>query len=295
MHATLRGSDHFPDPVFPLSVKRHRVDADIALHGHDFTELVVVVAGSSVHAVARGRRVAERRVAPGDVFVLAPGERHGYRPGRGFAVYNVLFTPGLIAPDAVALHAVPGLADLLGTEPLFRGEGAAPTLRLDPVARGAVEEAMAAAAAEVAGRQPGWQVAARGAFHRLLVLLARGWTGAGGRPAGLAEAQDAAVAEAVAFMEANHAEEDLAVGDVAAVAGLSPHWFSEVFARRTGMSPWQWLTAVRIERAKRLLAEGRLPVTRIALDVGFSDSSYFARAFRRATGRSPRDWRGPAS
>lgn len=291
MHATLRGSDHFPDPGFPLSVKRHVVAAPIALHGHDFTELVVVVAGSSEHVVARGRRRVARRIAPGDVFVLAPGERHAYDPGRGFAVWNVLFTSALFGADAPALHAVPGLADLLSTEPLFRGEGAPAPLRLDPAARAAVEAALAACGEETEARRPGWQVVARGACFRLLVLLARAWSAAGLRPAAVAAAQDAAVAEAVAFMEASHGEEALAVADVAAVAGLSPHWFSEVFARRTGMPPWQWLTQVRIERAKRLLRDGDLPVTRIALDVGFADPSYFARVFKAATGTSPRQWR----
>jgi AraC-like DNA-binding protein len=295
MEATIHGRDLFPCPELPLLVRRYEVAREVALHGHDFTELVVVAAGTAEHEVVRGRRRLLQRVAPGEVFVLAPGERHRYRPRRGFAVWNVLFTHALLAPDAAALRAVPGLSDLLATEPLFRAEhGPAPRLRLDPPRLAAVGEALAQVADEIAGARPGWRLAARASFHRALVLLARAWAEVG-RPPALAAAQEEAIAAAIAFMERRHGDEDLAVADVAAAAGLSPHWFSAVFAAATGVPPWQWLTTLRIGRAQRLLAAGRLGVTAVALEVGFADPSYFARVFRAQAGCSPCVWRAQQS
>lgn len=67
------------------------------------------------------------------------------------------------------------------------------------------------------------------------------------------------------------------------------HLFN-AFKARTGLSPKQYLTQVRIEKAKELLA-GSLTVDQIAASVGFNDALYFSRQFKKATGMSPSDYR----
>jgi AraC family L-rhamnose operon transcriptional activator RhaR/AraC family L-rhamnose operon regulatory protein RhaS len=292
MEVTLRAREHMPDLRLPLTVLRYHVHADVPLHGHDFHELVLVVGGRAIHRTG-GRSTPAEPVAAGDVIVLAPDERHGFTASRKLVVYNILFTATLLERSAPRLKAVPGLADLLFTEPLFRREGGRrPRLRLDPTTLAGCVTTCAQIEHEAARRLPGYELAAQGLLDHLLVQLARAWQQAGDRrDAGLAAAQDVAVAAALACMEERLDDEALQVADIAAAAGLSPHWFSEVFARCTGVSPWQWLTAVRVERAKRLLRETATPVTRIALDVGFGDPSYFARVFRAQTGLTPRAWR----
>ena len=57
------------------------------------------------------------------------------------------------------------------------------------------------------------------------------------------------------------------------------------------MSPFNWLRALRIERAKELLASSTLPLAEIALAVGFSTQPEFTTAFKRATGVTPGAWR----
>ena len=294
MESTLSSRTFFPRPDVPLFVRRYDAVGEIAMHGHDFHELVVVVGGTSDHVVADGRHERSTRVAAGDVFVLGLDERHGYRRSRSFSVWNIMFAPEMLRPDAAALRAVPGVGDLLFVEPLFRRESRLTTrLRLLPGERGAVLATAAALAGELEGARDGFALAARGLFLHLLVQLGRAWlrNSSGGRGQALSAGQDSALAEALAFMEERQGDEDLTIASVAAAAGLSPHWFSELFAKRTGMPPWQWLTSLRVERAKRLLAAGDWPVIRIALEVGFADPSYFARVFRTHTGLTPRAWR----
>ena len=57
------------------------------------------------------------------------------------------------------------------------------------------------------------------------------------------------------------------------------------------MPPHRYLTSQRIERAKALLAERKLSVTEIGLDVGFSETSSFTSAFRKVTGETPTEYR----
>ena len=62
----------------------------------------------------------------------------------------------------------------------------------------------------------------------------------------------------------------------------------------TGVTPHQWLLRVRLRAAAEKLAATKVPVTEIALDVGFEDLSNFTRTFRAEFGASPREYRRAA-
>ncbi len=78
----------------------------------------------------------------------------------------------------------------------------------------------------------------------------------------------------------------LSLEEVAQAAGLSRYHFLRVFKRETGLSPHLFRTMRRIDRAKRLLREGRC-LSEVALTVGFSDQSHFSNTFRKYTGATP--------
>lgn len=84
---------------------------------------------------------------------------------------------------------------------------------------------------------------------------------------------------------------EIDLASLADAAGTSRFHFLRCFRATTGMSPHQWITQLRIERAKALLAEGRLSVLEISSRVGFESQSHFGQVFRRQTGISPREWR----
>lgn len=86
-----------------------------------------------------------------------------------------------------------------------------------------------------------------------------------------------------------HLAEDLSVDQMAAVVGQNRSSFSRAFAQSTGFAPFAWLTRRRMERAKEMLADG-LPVTAVALAVGYANPGKFAAAFRRLCGVSPSRW-----
>ena len=104
---------------------------------------------------------------------------------------------------------------------------------------------------------------------------------------GLAAWQQKRVA---AYIEENFADE-IPLATLAELARLSPYHFSRSFKRSFGMPPHRFHASRRIERAKQLLANRELPVTTIALDVGFSETSTFTAAFHRLTGQSPSGYR----
>jgi AraC-like DNA-binding protein len=90
---------------------------------------------------------------------------------------------------------------------------------------------------------------------------------------------------------AQHLDENVSVSDLADVAGLSPSHFRRGFHREVGSSPRDYVTQMRLERAKRLLAETDRTITEMAFELGFSTSAYFTAVFHRVTGMTPTQFR----
>lgn len=79
--------------------------------------------------------------------------------------------------------------------------------------------------------------------------------------------------------------------DVAARANLSPYHFLRVYKQAYGETPHEFLTRLRIERAKTLLARGGHNVTEACFEVGFSSLGSFSALFNRHVGLSPSEYR----
>jgi AraC family transcriptional regulator len=91
-----------------------------------------------------------------------------------------------------------------------------------------------------------------------------------------------------------HADEAIALADLAAEAAMSPYHFLRVFTRVVGMTPHQFVLRTRLHRAAVRLGRGDDPVATIAFAAGFNDLSTFNRRFRRIMGVSPSAYRNGA-
>jgi len=84
-----------------------------------------------------------------------------------------------------------------------------------------------------------------------------------------------------------HLSEQIPLATLARLVRLSPYYFCRAFKQSLGMPPHRYHNSRRIEQAKTLLAKPELSVTNIGLTVGFSETSSFTAAFRKATGQTP--------
>jgi AraC family transcriptional regulator len=85
--------------------------------------------------------------------------------------------------------------------------------------------------------------------------------------------------------------EEIGLEELAREACLSPFHFSRLFQRATGLPPHRYVTERRLREAKAKLAEGRLPLVEIALELGFGSQGNFTRIFRKHTGLTPGQFR----
>jgi AraC family transcriptional regulator len=91
---------------------------------------------------------------------------------------------------------------------------------------------------------------------------------------------------AVSYIE-EHLAEPISLATLAQLVRLSPYYFCRAFKQSFGMPPHRYHTSRRIERAKALLAKPAPSVTHIGFTLGFSQTSSFTAAFRKATGLTP--------
>jgi signal transduction histidine kinase/AraC-like DNA-binding protein len=98
------------------------------------------------------------------------------------------------------------------------------------------------------------------------------------------------VRQAMAYLHEHYAEA-ISREDLARHVGLSDDYLTHCFRQEVGMTPIAYLNRYRVDQAKQLLKNTAQSITDIALAVGFSDSGYFSRVFRREVGLSPEAFR----
>lgn len=79
--------------------------------------------------------------------------------------------------------------------------------------------------------------------------------------------------------------------ELAGKAGLNPGYFQKAFRTVFGVSPFDYMLGLRMNRARRLLSDASLSVKEIAVESGYDNPYYFSRAFRKHFQMSPRQYR----
>jgi two-component system response regulator YesN len=102
---------------------------------------------------------------------------------------------------------------------------------------------------------------------------------------------DKLIRQAKDHIKAHYMDANLSLNEVAALVNLSPSHFSVVFAQETEQTFKDYLTGVRIQKAKELLRTTSLKAADISYQVGYNDPHYFSSAFKKNTGFSPVEFR----
>jgi len=99
-----------------------------------------------------------------------------------------------------------------------------------------------------------------------------------------------ALEPALEFMRAN-LDRTIGLPAIAASVALSPSHFARAFRAATGVAPHRFLMELRVERAKRLLADADCTIAEVAAACGFAHQEHLTRRFRQACGTTPAAWR----
>ena len=89
----------------------------------------------------------------------------------------------------------------------------------------------------------------------------------------------------------SHYTTELSMQDVARAMNYSEAYFCKLFKQCFKVDFSAWLNEFRVEKAKEMLRDTRLSIREISLACGYTDANYFARVFKRITGRTPSEYR----
>ncbi len=93
------------------------------------------------------------------------------------------------------------------------------------------------------------------------------------------------------YIDNSYKQDDLSLNQVAALVSVSPGYLSILFRKETNQTFIEYLTMVRMEKAKGLLKTSSLKSYEVAYNVGFSDPHYFSLSFKKYTGVTPSDYK----
>ena len=85
---------------------------------------------------------------------------------------------------------------------------------------------------------------------------------------------------------------DISLDDVSREVDISPYYFSKIFKKETGENFIEYLTNIRIEKAKELLENTDMSMKEICIEVGYSNPNYFSRSFKKNVGVTPTEYKG---
>ena len=285
------GVHYFGDKGYPIAVRaiyeehmpHHEHDLTEVLHYHDFAELVVVVKGCGVQHIEG----TEYPVAAGDVFLLQGRQKHNFSRRENMVLFNVMYDAVRLKLPEDELRRIPGYNALFLLEPSYRHRhNFTSRLHLERTRLAHAESMLHAMIDEDTKRSIGYEASLYGYLLELMVFLSREYSRIG-TTNGMALLR---VGELIGLLERDYTRR-WRLADLAAEAHMSESSLLATFKEATGQSPIDYLIHLRIQHAAELLCHGGRSISEVAYSVGFEDSNYFSRQFRKTMQTSPREYR----
>ena len=105
------------------------------------------------------------------------------------------------------------------------------------------------------------------------------------------EAQSSSVIDKAKDYIAARYNKDISLDDVSREVDISPYYFSKIFKEETGENFIEYVTNIRITKAKELLENSEFSMKEICAEVGYSDPNYFSRTFKKNVGVTPTEYK----
>lgn len=255
----------------------------VPLHWHRELEVGFVTSGEVIMTVGKNRIPLRQ----GQGFFVNAGVPHAFSKGQEetSCQSSLVFDPSIVGGRMDSIYWQKYVQPVIGSV-------AMPWLCLnrdiswENGVLEAVEDALRVCTEEAAG----YELAARDAMTRILVLLEQNRPRDKAADSGRILRDNERIRRMMRYIEA-HYREEVTVGAIAASAMISVSECLRCFRNTIGMTPIQCVKHYRIQRAAGALSDPEKKISQIAAECGFQEMSYFARAFREIMGMTPSQYR----
>jgi AraC-like DNA-binding protein/mannose-6-phosphate isomerase-like protein (cupin superfamily) len=272
---------------FPFLWEAYRFSRDVHLTPsyHDYLEIVYIHEGSCIFHV--GDR--EYACKAGDVVIIGDTEFHYLEtnPKEVLKDINLFFMPEFVYEAGSDESTLDYLIPFFG-----HSNGFSHRIPAELVRHSGIPDRLAAIRQELDGRKEYYQLAVKNYLREILLWILRYYSHG---PSTL-EAYNTKkrnirrLGPLFDFVQA-HYQNSITLQRAAQTACMSGPYFCRFFKKVTGHTFTDYLSRVRVDKAKELLLRSDLPITVVGLEVGFESHSYFDRVFKRLTGKSPHEYR----
>ena len=250
------------------------------VHIHDFDELVVIFGGSAIHVIDD----EEYPVVRGDVFVVRGDHHHTFKNLENLNVANFLFRRDYFETLKKEFANLPGFKALFVDETRYRkNQKFKSKLHLNSVQLQEIIHLLNAINDEQADTLPGYNEAKERIFEFLLIKICRDYS----KEQTPNSKSLLRISKAIDFMENNY-KQKISIQILSQKTGMSESNFRLCFKKITGLSPINFLIKLRIEKAVDLMESNySMNITEISSLIGFNDSAYFSKKFKKIIGINP--------
>lgn len=263
-----------------MHVFSSRTQGRMPEHTHDFIEIVYVLSGSAIQYV--DGQVFEAR--HGDMIFLNYGSTHSFDAEEVFEYINICFSPETMGKTVITSQNAFSLLSLTAFDEM-RNESEGGKISFFGSERRDIEELLFAMLKEYKEKQSAWHTVMENYLNILITRMLRK-TEVGAQSEEVGDVWK----ELSDFIDAN-LQTELSLSALASKCFYNPSYFSRAFKEKFSVSPGEYITRKRLERAKQLLCETDLSVDEIGRQSGFSDRSRFYYAFSKYGGMTPGDYR----
>ena len=247
-------------------------------HLHTRFEISVINSGSGEYATEQ----KVYPICPGDVFVFSSNEVHCITKicDEGLSITNLHFEPQYLNEKDSFFSEESLIRFCFSHAPEFENRIPAKQSEL-------LRKHHAMIRQELAEKKHGYSLSVKSHLNLMLLELLRNhnYEAAGSPKQNITLTNILPVYD---YIE-THLCEDLHLDRLAAIAGLSPNYFSHVFRYLNGVTLWNYITSKRIEKAVQLICheDSSLTMLEIAMECGFNNTVNFNKAFKKQTGVTP--------
>ena len=246
-------------------------------HHHTECELSVFINGQGIYSV-RGR---EYNFGPMDVFLFGSNEEHCITSiEKETHLLNIQFEPRILWEQSENIELLKLFS--ARTEHFLNRFDSSDTM---------LSKLILSIENELRSKESGYKIQVKYLLFSALIHIMRNYpytqkdtAFAGGKAA-------EQLKNAMLYIDSN-LENHLTLKDIANTACMTQTYFSSVFKKYNGITPWEYITIKRVEMAINLLKTSDMSKLEIAERCGFSSSSNFYKAFLKITGKHPKDFCG---
>ena len=257
-------------------------------HKHEFIEVVYILSGSAIHTVEDREYTVNR----GDVVLinsLVPHKFEEIKSQEQFVTYDLMFTPDFLDYSTINMSDFKSLNNSFLFYSLFPEEKAIlPDLHVINNSFFSYGEIFTRIYNEYKNCEKGFIQIIRAYCIELIIKIFRDLEKEGVSP--LSPENKKTVELALNYINDNYSLK-LSIGDIASQVFLSPDYFRKLFKKVTGTSVTNYLQKIRLDKACNLLLTTTMPIKDISIETGYTDIQTFYKVFKKATGKTPQNYR----